>query len=130
MSVSIDIKGVDELIRKLGTIGAMKTLRPAMKDSVNLLHQSTGRYPPPRAGSSYVRTDVLKNSYTTKIETTPRSMIGKVGTNLGYAPFVQSHQFQAWMHKGRWPTDLDIMEKNRPAIVAKFEQAINKAINK
>ena len=126
---SIEIKGVDKLVRKLGIVGALETLRPAMKRSVFRLQDDMAVYPSQPALANYKRTGTLGRKWTTKITTSSRGMVGTVGNNTPYAPFVQSHRRQN-IHLGYWQTDKDVVEKNRAAIVNDFGREIDKAINK
>jgi hypothetical protein len=136
--MSIEIKGVDALVKKLGKVAAVKTLEPAMQRSVMRLQRDMAEYPPQRAGSRYIRgfgmeggrrtSERLGQSWTTKVTRSSRGLVGKVGNNTTYGPFVQSSRFQAWMHKGRWQTDQDVIDKNRRPILRDFEREIEKAM--
>jgi len=125
---SIEIKGVDALVTKLGKVAAVKTLEPAMQRSVMRLQRDMAQYPPQRSGATYRRTGTLGRRWTTKVARSSRGLVGKVGNNTSYGPFVQSSRFQAWMHKGRWQTDEDVIEKNRRPILRDFEREIEKAM--
>jgi len=130
---SIEIKGVTELIAKLGKVAAMATFRPPMERSMRRIQAEMKVYPPTRAGQTYrrgqdPRSEDLGGSWTVKVTQTRSGLTGIVGTNTSYAPWVQSHQFQAWMHKGRWQTDEDVIEQNRPAIVKDFQNVIDKVL--
>jgi len=135
---SIKIEGVDKLVKKLGMAAAISTLRPPMEQSVQLLERDMAFEPPPRRGSSYIRgygypgrpatSEHLSQSWTTKVTPTPNGLEGKIGNPTSYGPWVQSQQFQAWMHKGRWRTDQQVMSKNRKQITELFRQAIDRAL--
>ena len=129
---SIEINGVDELIKKLGKATANKTLRPPMGGALGRIKRDMSRYPrQPPSKRPYNRTDTLKNAWHTpsveSIKNVAGGTVGRVGTNLKYAPFVQSHQFQA-RRMGYWRTDQEVLEKNSKAIVRDFERAIEKAL--
>ena len=132
MPNSITITGVDELIAKLGKAASNDILTQPMNDAVNTIKAEAMKYPPPIAGSSYVRTDTLKNRWAdpnnTHIRKNGNGLVGTIGNNTEYGPFVMSHLFQARIHEGRWRTDREILERNRAAIVADFQQAIAKAL--
>jgi hypothetical protein len=129
---SITITGVDELNRKLGRVTANKTLKTPMGRAMNRIQRDMMKYPPPIAGSLYVRTDALKNRWgapnAKKIEQVASGIVGHITNNLDYGPFVQSHLFQAGIHRGRWQTDADVLDKNKSAIVGDFRKAIEKAL--
>ncbi len=126
--VSIQIKGIDELIRKLGKAEGMKHLRPPMQRSVYRLQGRVAQYPAQRPNSTYRRTGTLGRKWTSKIEQSSTSITGKVGNNTEYAPLVQSYQFQARIHRGLWQTDRYVMETEYRTIIRDFESAISEAL--
>ena len=141
--VQISVAGVDRLVAKLGRIDSMRPLAPAMRRAVNRLQRDMQEYPPVRPGSRYVRgrgmadadgvvrrltSEQLGKRWTTKVDVSAAELVGTVGNNVSYAPFVQSRQFQVRVHRGRWPTDASVMNRNAPAIVRDFEQATADAL--
>lgn len=127
----IQIKGLDELIRKLGKAAAVETITPAMQRSVLRLQRRMQEYPPPlRAVSEggYRRTGTYGRRWTTRVTTSSAGLTGKVGNNTRYGPFVGSQQFQARIHRGRWNTDDRMVKEESPAIVADFQRAIDQAL--
>ena len=131
---AIEIRGVDQLIKKLGSVTGNSILVPPMKRSVDMLLKDIRPYPEERPGQTYQRgkdprSERLRTRWTTKVSRSANGVIGKIGNNASYAPWVQSHQFQAWMHRGRWQTDLVVIDKNRAAIVRDFERAIYRAMS-
>jgi len=152
-AVSVELKGADELVRKLGKAIALSTLRPAMQRSVNWIHDDVVKYPErPSAGSfagfvsdkqrrwffaalrrgditvPYVRTGALGRRWTTKITMGPDALVGTIGNDTEYAPFVQSKDQQAQIHQGRWETIEQVLDDNKPAIEQEFKRAIDKAL--
>ena len=127
--IEIQISGVESLLAKLTSAQGNSKLRAPMDKSVKLLEQRMKKYPPQRAGSHYVRTRRLGPSWTTEIAENANGLVGKVGNNTEYGPFVQSQQFQARIHRGRWQTDAQVMESERPTIERYFQEAIDKALN-
>ena len=158
---SIEIKGVDELIKKLGKVEGVKVLEAPMKRATARLHRDisdadnvpklgqgewaawVNSHNPEKArkiraaywarvkeaGRHPGRTGKLAASWTIpKFSRSANGLTGKIGTNRKYAPFVQSHRFQARLHAKRWPTDQEVVDKNRQAIVADFERAIKQAL--
>lgn len=81
-------------------------------------------YPPPPSGSRYRRTGTLGRRWATR----PIREVGAVGREIGnntrYAPFVQSDEFQAYMHRGQWQTDAQVLRREAPAIVRDVEEAL------
>ena len=81
----------------------------------------------------YKRTHRLGNSWTTEVQETGDGLIGKIGNNTEYAPFVQHDPMfpiphQARVHQGRWQTDAQMMNQEQPTIERYFREAIDKAL--
>ena len=126
---SIRIEGVDKLMRKFNSLRQIHSiLRPPMQRSVMILQADLAKYPSPRPNSSYVWTGTLGRSWTPRVRTEGDRLVGRVGTKVIYAPFVQSQQFQANSHRGRWQTDVQVLERNRTRIMRQFESAIKQAL--
>ena len=128
MSVSIQIKGIDTLIQKLGKVEGTKHLRQPMQRAVYRLQGRMAQYPAQRTNSSYRRTGTLGRKWTSKIEQGNGIIRGKVGNNASYAPLVQSYQFQARIHRGLWQTDRYIVDTEYRTIVRDFEDTIKNTL--
>jgi hypothetical protein len=76
----------------------------------------------------YVRTGKLGQSWATRVEGDGNELIGRVGTNLNYAPYVESAALQASIHEDRWHTDAQAVEQLRDKIVARFRAAVEGAL--
>ena len=76
----------------------------------------------------YVRTGKLGQSWTWRITTTGSGLRGQVGTNLKYAPWVQSSESQARIHQGNWLTDMGALNAKRDEIGRRFRTAIRAAL--
>lgn len=141
--VEITVNGVDRLVTKLGRLDSLRPLVPVMRRTVLRLQRDLQEYPPPRPGSRYVRgqgmadangvvrhmtSEKLGQRWTTKVSVSSTELVGTTGNNASYGPLVQSRQFQARVHRGRWPTDASVMNRNAPAIVRDFEQATADAL--
>lgn len=127
---TIEILGIDALVRKLDSMERVNdVLTPPMQRAVLRLQRDMADYPPARPGSSYVRTGTLGRRWTTDVNRSGDGLVGKVGNNTVYSPFVQSARFQASVHRGRWQTDEATLERNRQRIVDDFEQAIQRALD-
>lgn len=152
---SIEIRGVDELIRKLGSVEGVKVLEDPMRRSVNRLQRDIANYdavPKMRPGEWAAKTSLkqkraywfkvkqlgkhpgstgtLGKRWTTRITRSQGGLTGKIGNNTAYAPWVQSEKWQARMHRKRWKTDQEVTYNNRNAIVADFEREIRKALRR
>jgi hypothetical protein len=128
VSVSISIQGTDKLIAKLGRVEGTKFLRAPMQRAVLRLQRDMQEYPTQRKGSTYRRTGTLGRKWTVRVKQDGAELVGTVGNNTRYAPFVQSRQFQARVHRGRWQTDAQVMNQNARAIVDDFEDTIQRAL--
>jgi hypothetical protein len=126
--MTIRIEGVDELIRKLGKVEGPAVLRKPMEEAVSLVQREMKVYPVARPESKYRRTKTLGRRWTRKVTQSPNGVTGIVGNNTTYAPWVQSSQFQAWMHQGRWTTDKQAIEMHTDTIVERFRRAIHNAL--
>jgi len=126
--MSIELRGLDALYRKLGNAVANRTLRPAMEHAVKLVQRDMADYPAQRAGSTYRRTGTLGRRWTTKVSYGSSGVQGKVGNNTKYGPYVQSERFQSRIHRGRWQTDEQVLERDTEKITGLLQDTIDKAL--
>jgi hypothetical protein len=119
---------LNNIQRRLDTSDSGSTLRRVMNRAVLRIQAGMMEYPRQRAGSSYVRTGTLGRRWTTAIETDGNDLLGKVGNNTEYGPFVQSEMYQAGVHKAIWQTDRTVLERERPTIVGEFARLLGDAI--
>ena len=126
----LEIRGLDELLKKLGRVGTFHILEPAMRRAVYRLQRDMADYPPAVPNSWYVRTGTLGRSWTTDVDITPGWIEGKVGTKLDYAPYVQSHALQARVHKRRWQTEKRVLDANQRAIQDDFDRTVQQELDK
>ena len=156
MPTSITINGLDKVYEKLDRFAAGKYLQKPMREAVNLIHARIATYPPKPTGESqgfasdkqrrfffaalrsgeitlpYRRTGQLSRSWTSQIDDKADGITGTVGTNLDYAPWVQSVEEiggrgpQAKIHQGRWETDESVVTALKTKIVETFKNAIDK----
>jgi hypothetical protein len=154
--VSVTIKGIDKLLKKLDKVSAIKTLEPPMNRAVIRLEGYMKEYPTnkpapiqgpqylpvrfttgagravsfvAKAREPYVRTGSLGRSWTHRVTKSANGLVGTVGNRRNYAPYVQSERFQAKLHRATgWRTDQQAIERNRAAIVVDFKRAIDQAL--
>lgn len=141
--ISITVEGVDRVMRKLGALEGTRVLERPMQQSVRILERDMKEYPPKRAGSRYVRgrgmmnadgvvkritSEKLGSQWTARVTIDTSGVRGRVGNITSYAPFVQSRQFQAAVHRGRWQTDYTVIMRRRGEIVDRFQAAIRRAL--
>ena len=130
-NVSIKIDGIDKVLRKLGTVRGQDMLAEPMEASLRILQADMQNYPVQRTGSTYIRTGTLGRRWAiAPIERTGNGLHGRVGNNTEYAPFVQSNILQSAVHRGRWQTDAQVVQRRRAWIVARFKRAIDQALNR
>lgn len=86
-------------------------------------------YPAPPPGTTYVRgappkSEKLGSRWTTR-QIRGGGFVGReVGNNASYAPYVQSTELQARIHRGRWQTDEEVITREMPAIVQDVERSL------
>lgn len=106
---SIEIRGVNELIQRLGRVEGVNVLEAPMKRSVYRLQRDMADYPPQRQGSNYIRGWAwragrarrnARPELTVRIRRSSAGIEGSVGTKVSCAPLVQSYRFQANIHRG------------------------------
>ena len=107
MDFDASLEGLDELYKVLGFFKGLEYLRPPMQKTVYLLQERIAHYPPQKPTSN--RDGTLGRTWTTEVNLTASDLEGKVGNKTEYGPWVQSKRFQAWMHRGWWQTDEDVM---------------------
>lgn len=141
--IEVTITGTSELLAKFDRVQAAHILQQPMRRAVLRLEAYMKVYPPVRPGQRYVRgrgmpdadgivrrltSEQLGKRWTTAIKQEGQYLVGNVGNNASYAPFVQSRQFQARVHRGRWRTDVQAMNENAGVIIGDFEEAIRRAL--
>lgn len=135
--MEVEIKGLDKLQRKFEKMG--RDLKPdmtkAMDRAMKYTHGTVPPYPPPPS-ERYRRTHVLGNSITTEVRTVGSDVVGVIGTDMVYAPWVISSEEvpgyggpQAWFHKRTgWYTLQGVVEKAKDGIIEIFEKAVGKLL--
>jgi hypothetical protein len=133
--MKIEIRGLDELVRRFGAGGMHRRIRQATEEAVLTVHDEVPEYPAKRPGQIYQRTDLLVKSITTEVRSMGSETVGTIGTNTVYAPYVIGEKQvgtrgpQAWMHKGRWWTLEGHVRSMRNAIKNIYLRAIRRALS-
>ena len=102
-----------------------------MNDATALLVRELKIYPSPPAGSTYKRTRALFNSWHKEIEGRGLQIRGIVGSNQNIAPYnrvVQDEEMQAAIHRGRWQTAQDVLQRNEQNIRGMFSARVRAAL--
>lgn len=130
--MSLQIKGMAELNRKLDRI--RRDIRPEMRAATEkalaYVHSRVPPYPSPPPDSTYRRTGTLGRSITTQVRELGTQMVGVIGTNVVYAPYVIDEKRQAAMHSGRWWTLQAVVRKARAGVRAIYRAAIRDLLGK
>lgn len=126
--IEVEIRGLEQAYRRLG-VDVLAVLEPPIYRAVGEVEYRLKHSPPPREGQTYRRgvdpkSEHLEQRWTHRVTRTVTSITGEVGNNASYGPWVQSEQFQAWMHRRRWPTDEEALLGVQPGFVRDAERAI------
>lgn len=130
--ISIQIRGIEAAYRKLGT-DVLRAIEPAFAGGAIRVEGRMKKYPPPRPGQTYrrgidPRSERLGQRWTHQVTRTATSVRGEVGNNASYAPWVQNDQFQAWMHRRRWTTDVEALEAEAPSVEREAGRLVEEAM--
>lgn len=132
MDIQVTVDGLSEVVARLERRGdlAPGVMRQATERAVLYVHGRVPPYPPPPPDSRYVRTGTLGRSITTEVRDVGSATVGVIGTAVVYAPWVISAKEvggrgpQAWMHRGRWWTLHEVVERARDGIVRIYQDAL------
>ena len=100
-----------------------RALRAAMEDSTTLLLREQQTYPPQRTGSTYVRQNILRKSWSRDIQHEGSTLVGIVGSNEHIAPYnryVQDQTQQAEIHRGRWSNTVQETARRNSATIQRY----------
>jgi hypothetical protein len=127
---SLEIKGVDDLLRKLGTIEKVQDkLQPVAQREIRRVRERAQVYPPMLPNQRYVRTFKLRRGWADNVERVQSGLVARAtNRNVPYNIYVQGHGTQAGIHRNRWETNKQILERETPAIVRAFDDEITKAL--
>lgn len=96
--------------------------------ALDLLKARMQVYPAPPPNSKYVRTYNLKNSWQTTVILSGTTL-GKLSTNIPYAPYVVDGADQAGIHQGRWQTIQQVATEEEANIAVIYERELERVIN-
>lgn len=131
----VDASQLDDLAAKLKQMKPLiqPILRQTSDAALLSLIPDMARYPAPPPNSRYTRTGTLGRTWTAAhplFQVTENSFLGSIGNNTEYAPYVQKageeEPHQAWMHKGRWQTDDDVLKQHEADLNARWDEATEK----
>jgi len=130
LSIRIDDGDVGDLINRTPA-KLDDAMLGGMNDATALLVRELKTYPSPPAGSTYKRTRALSNSWHKEIEGRGLQIRGIVGSNQNIAPHnrvVQDEVMQAQIHRGRWQTAQDVLQRNEQNIRGMFNARVRAAL--
>ncbi len=130
--LEIEVRGLEELQKRLG-IDPLDVVEPAIQRATVRIEGRMKEYPPVRPGQRYrrgtdPRSERLGQRWTQRVMRDASSVTGEVGNNASYGPWVQSHEFQAWMHRGRWTTDQQALEDDLPELESDLNALVARAL--
>ena len=76
----------------------------------------------------YRRTMTLGRRWTTEISGSGLDLVGRVGNNTSYGPFVMARADQAAYHAGVWPLAEDVAEQATGDVLGIFTDAVQAAL--
>ena len=143
MAGSVEVVGLDEVLRKLGNAASPANLMRGMRKATLLVQGGVAVYPPaqpkPMQWKSerqrrfvlaalhdgtiqipYRRTGTLGRRWTSEVSAEGNDVVGRVGNNTVYGPYVMGKDGQAGYHAGVWPPAVDVAEGLRGQIVQCF----------
>jgi hypothetical protein len=131
--MSITVQGIEETFQVLGRVAAFNKLEEPMRQSLYLGQGFMAQYPPAPARSKYIRgrgkSEHLGQRWTTNIDRSSDGLIGRLGNNASYGPWVQSERFQTrWHRRTGWRTDQQFIRENEAKVVGFFQTAVDAAI--
>lgn len=129
--MKIEIRGLEELVKKLGGIseGLKREMEEGMDEAIKYVRQEVPGYPPAIPNSRYVRTRVLGNSLTTEVRSLGSEVVGVLGTETIYGPYVIGEERQARVHRGRWYTLQAVLRSAKDGIIRIFEERVQRMLN-
>ena len=148
------IKGMNKLLRKLDTLGKLKGAKRGLKTGAEHIEGTIKEYAPKSAanvpkshgrwyergwGSKYRRLDgvitgkktseTLRTGWSTKSRNSGLTQV--IGTNVSYAPYVQSKEKQARFHKARgWKTDEQVLKSEGEQVLKFIQHEIDRELAK
>lgn len=135
--MEVEIRGLSQLVSKLDRMSGTldDELIRTTTSVVAYVHSTVPPYPPPPAGSGYVRTGTLGREISTDVRVLGSEIVGVIGSPTVYSPYVISDVEvdgrgpQAWMHVGRWWTLQGVVEKAKDGIIHLYERMIQRLIS-
>ena len=126
--------GLDKVVKKIKRLTAPELTSEIQKTTlkaVNYVHSQVPDYPAQLP--SYAQTGILGKSINTDVKTMGTDVVGLIGSDIEYAPWVISTEQgtnsagpQAWMHKGRWWTLQGVVKKAQEVVFKFFDDMMDR----
>lgn len=132
MDVSVKITGLERLkpyLRELGNLDG--GLNAPTRDALVMLQSRLREYPPPPAGSRYIRTYNLRHSWITELLRQPNGVLGQVASfGVPYNRYVMDDTRQAPVHQGRWHTVQSVSAEKQAEVQDIYSRYIDNELRK
>ncbi len=126
--MTFEIKGLEELRRKLNQPIVREEAKDAMEKAQALVVHGVAKYPPPPPNSRYRRTGFLGRSWLMgRVQLMADNMTGIVENRAPYAPDVQGPDQLPLFTGIGWERVGDVATRVRDEIVGFFETALQNA---
>jgi len=135
IGLRIQVDGIDALMKRVERLEAMTVLKDAVTAMAEKVSARLQKYPSPPANSQYERTGALGRAWAHGL--TEATGLGSnqyadmvsidLRNDVGYAPYVQSAEEQAEIHRGRWETAEQILVEETGPFLSDVTEAIKEA---
>lgn len=126
---ALEIRNLDSILAQLGKLDDLiGELAEPTREVLQLLKERMQEYPPERAGQRYDRTLDLKNGWD-EFVILAGDRLGLLRNTVPYGHWVQSDAEQAWMHKGRWQTDKQVVGEKEDEAVRIYEAYLQRRLD-
>lgn len=130
ITLDATVEGVEPALARLRQLGTevLDVIEPPLLRLGYRVENRMKEYPQQRP-TTYVRTMMYgKAWFTDPVARSGDELRLNQGNKMVYAPFVGSEERQAWMHRGHWPTDEEVLNEELPRGVEEFRSAILGAV--
>ena len=147
--MSVEIEGLEPLLRKLDNLEDLKKIKPALKAGAVHVMGAIKPYPPATianspsnptgrwyergygtrtaTGRGYKTSETLGRKWT--VASRDRGFTQVVGNNVSYGPFVQSAEEQAKIHGKRgWKTDQQVIDEESDTVLDFVKDEIDRIL--
>lgn len=127
--MSLDLNINPAIAKLTDLLDLISELAEPTREVLALLKERLQNYPAPPAGSEYVRTYRLQNSWQ-EVLILAGDELGKVeSVGVLYGPYVQDAEEQAWMHQGRWQTNQMVADDSESIAIAIYEDYLRRKLS-